>query len=480
MDIHKTKNRMGMGARLKLVLLCIPILPALAAVCCLAAGAGYAAAVSAASTVAAVSAFAAYRFIMAGLGRPLSKVMAAVKSFIAADYRLDSAVPKEGWPEAGQLISALNRLMLELSAYRAFHLNQVVEERAKAQALIETIPDGVMLIDDKGRLIYSNQKAMEILGVRKPEQGLPLPDQVSQEGMAGALRAIMDSPDNFVKAEVAVGDGNKERAITQSYRLLSRQFSIATLKRPGRVVIMRDVTMEKEIENARETFFHMITHDMRAPLASIQGYAELISKTVPSRSDAFEKYLQAILRSSGRLKGMIEDILNTIRLERGEWKLNLSGVDAGVMCAGVSEVYQPLAERKNIKFSVAAPAEKVVFCADATLLERVVANLVGNALKFTPSGGEVSVSCRAEPGGVVFRVDDTGPGVPEAKREEIFEKYAQMEEHKYMGFGLGLAMCKMAVELHKGRIWVESVSGKGSSFLFAVPYTEVRAGKEAV
>lgn len=459
--------------RLSLIIAGALLLPILAfVVCVFGFKLGYLYALLVPACVAFLSGSFVVRVLMAGLARPMANMSAGVKRFIAANYRLDSVMPKEGWPEAGSLISALNRLMLELSAYRAFHLNQVVEERAKAQALIETITDGVMLVDDRGQLIYSNEMALDILGIPKLDPNIVLPGSVRQEAFSSVLNGIMASQENYIKAEVTVNgqDGNCD--VIKSFRIISRQFFLATFQKSGRVILLRDVTVEKEIENARESLFHMITHDMRVPLTSIQGYAQLMEQYVPASPEA-GKYLQAILRSSIRLNGMVEDILNTIKLEHGEMKLCLSAVDAGDLCARVFELHDPLAARKNIKFSVLPPPEKIVFSGDMGLLERVVSNLVGNSLKFTPKGGIVSLSCHEAGGEVVFCVEDNGPGIPKEKYGEIFEKYSQLAEHKYMGFGLGLAMCKMAVEFHKGRIWVESEVGKGSKFSFVIPLKQI-------
>jgi len=438
------------------------------AVCAEVAGSGYLYALSIAIAAALLPAFFAARSVTGGLLLPMANMTSGMKCFIKADYRLDSALPKEGWPEAGSLISALNRVMLELSAYRAFHLNQLVDERTKAQALIETITDGILLTDDRGRLIYSNQIALKLLGIPKQEANITLPGSVQQKEFSSAISGIMASQEDYLKGEVTVPCQGEDCSIDKNFRITSRQFFLATLKRPGRVICIRDVTVEKEIESARETFFHMITHDMRAPLTSIRGYAQLMQKHVPP-SPRTGKCLQNILYSSTRLNGMIEDILTTMKLESGEMALRPAVIDAGELCARVFEVHEPLAERKEIKFSVLPPPEKIAFSADDVLIERVITNLVGNSLKFTRPGGTVGLSCREASGEVVFSVEDTGPGIPKEKQKEVFEKYAQMQEHKYMGFGLGLAMCRMAVELHKGRIWVESEEGKGSKFSFAIP-----------
>jgi signal transduction histidine kinase len=283
------------------------------------------------------------------------------------------------------------------------------------------------------------------------------------------VEEMLKSPENIFKTEVTLLGEDGDFSSAKSYALLARHFKLATLKRPGRVMVLRDITTEKEIENARETFFHMLTHDMRAPLASIQGYAQMLEKQV-GKDPLTEsgKYLTAILRSSKRLNGMIEDILNTIKLERGEITLSPAPLDAAALCADLFEVYDPLAARKNITFRTEAPPG-LKFTGDQRLLERVMANLLGNAIKFTPAAGKLTLACARDGDGVRFLVEDTGPGIPADRHEEIFEKYTQMEEHKHLGFGLGLAMCKLAVELHKGRIWVESEPGKGSRFYVALP-----------
>ncbi|MEK7722553.1 MAG: HAMP domain-containing sensor histidine kinase, partial [Elusimicrobiota bacterium] len=213
--------------------------------------------------------------------------------------------------------------------------------------------------------------------------------------------------------------------------------------------------------------FHMITHDMRAPLSTLHGYTELLIKKIPA-SPATDRFLASMLYSSRRLRGMIDDILNTTKLERGNMTLQLDSIDAGAIITRVRENHEPVAGPKNIKLSVALPPAKIWVTADPGLLERVISNLAGNSLKFTPGGGAIILSTWETPEEVFFAVEDTGPGIPENKRKEIFEKYSQLEEHKNMGFGLGLAMCKMTVELHKGRIWVESEVGKGSKFIFTI------------
>ena len=401
--------------------------------------------------------------------RPINNMVNGVKNFLKVQH-LDQVIPQEGWPEIKVLVGILNRLMLELQAYRAFQLNQIVEEKGKAQALIDTISDGVLLIDDRGSMIYSNNTALRLLGIPKISPEVGVPRSVKNEAFFKALTDMLAQKEKYLKTELEASLSSDSKAPAKSFRIISNQFLLATLKRPGRVIIIRDITSEKEIEKAKEDFFHMITHDMRAPLSTLQGYTELLMKKIPA-SPSTDKYLQSMLYSSRRLRGMIDDILNVTKLERGTMALQLDSMDASALMARIKDNHEPVAGPKNIKLSVALPPSKIELMADPILLERVITNLMGNSLKFTPSGGSITLSTWETAQEVFFAVEDTGPGIPENKREEIFGKYSQMEEHKSQGFGLGLAMCKMTVELHKGRIWVESELGKGSKFIFTVSKT---------
>ncbi len=461
-------DEMKINLRLNLMILAASLLPVIiffVGISVFAVGYSYAVAGTIISAI--IAAFFVSRIVFKGMVDPVSKMSDAVKSFRAAEYKLNKPLPKKGWPESAALISSLNRLMLELSAYRSFQLNQVVEERAKAQALIETISDAILLVDDRGRLIHSNRLAFKILKISGEDHDIVMPTSVGEKAFLPALEEILNSKENYLKTGASVNEPEGDSLI-KDFSIMSRQFHMAAFNRPGRVIVIRDVTMEKEIEGARETFFHMITHDMRTPLSSIQGYAELIGKSIHA-SEVTTKCLNAIHNASQRLNGMIQDILNMIKLEKGIMTLVIEKVDVSIVFARISEMYELLAKRKNIKFSVSLEEDKIFFEGDASLIDRVICNLIGNSLKFTPAGGVLELVCRYEKDDVVFSVKDTGPGIPKERQEDIFGKYSQLDEHKYMGFGLGLAMCKMAVQLHGGKIMVKSEEGKGSEFIFTIP-----------
>jgi signal transduction histidine kinase len=231
---------------------------------------------------------------------------------------------------------------------------------------------------------------------------------------------------------------------------------------------MRDITVEKEIQKTKEDFFHMITHDMRAPLSTIRGYLEIIFSD-KNTSEKYSRYIENINYSVNKLAGMIDDILNMTKLEGKRFPIKKEPIYSKELAERVILSQKLIAKLKEINLYIDKDFEDITFISDNTLLERVLINLVGNSLKFTPKSGEIKIGCYNDNEKVYFYVSDTGPGIPEDKRKSIFEKYVQIEEHREMGFGLGLAMCKSAIENLGGEIWVESELGKGAKFIFNLP-----------
>lgn len=225
----------------------------------------------------------------------------------------------------------------------------------------------------------------------------------------------------------------------------------------------------QRLENLRENLTHMIVHDMRTPLSAIIGGLDLLYDyaAVEGNPDAEEMH-EMSLTNSHKLLRMINDLLDITRMESGEMQLDQSAVHAGEITTEVESTVQALAKLKTITITVDAAPGLPLMWADREVLRRVLINLLGNALKFTPAGGEVSL--RVEPGMegfIKFAVIDTGPGIPEGFEEKIFEKFGQVDKagaEKTLSTGLGLTFCKMAVEAHDGKIWVERMPERGSNF----------------
>jgi signal transduction histidine kinase len=235
----------------------------------------------------------------------------------------------------------------------------------------------------------------------------------------------------------------------------------------------------EELLRLREELADMIVHDLRNPLTVIANGLQLLEGAAVEEAD--REYVAAVAdtmrRASRRVEGLVDTLLDIARLEEGSLELDRRPLDLGPLAAEVIAEERHLAQAKDVTLEAELPPDLPQVLADRDVLLRVLINLLDNALKFTEAGGRVWVEARrAEPDAVRVDVVDTGPGIPEGERERIFEKFTQVRGRSQprRGSGLGLAFCRMAVEAHGGRIWVEDgPGGKGSRFAFTLP----RAGR---
>ncbi len=227
----------------------------------------------------------------------------------------------------------------------------------------------------------------------------------------------------------------------------------------------------RELEALRDSLVHMVVHDLRTPLTGLLAGLQSLEPLGPL-NDGQREMLALAEQSGEALLGLINDMLDVSRMEAGAVAPEPEVLD----CRGAAEAalrqVAPLARDKRLELRREWPEDLGPVRADEAKLVRVLVNLLGNAVKFTPAGGSVTLSARAEPGAVRFSIRDTGDGIPEEARERIFEKFGQVENRqsrKVVSTGLGLTFCKLAVEAQGGRIGVESQVGHGSEFWFTLP-----------
>ena len=227
----------------------------------------------------------------------------------------------------------------------------------------------------------------------------------------------------------------------------------------------------KELEKLRDSLTHMIVHDLRSPLTGILSSLQLIQMMAKDRLEAEEmEDVKRAVQATRVLVDMVSALLDVNRMESGEMPLNLKDTDLGKLAVAALETLGGLTKDRDVGFDEASDPVKA--SVDQDLMRRVMANLVGNAVKFTPAGGSVKLRVLARDGGFRGEVRDTGPGIPDAFREKIFEKFGQVEAREQKekhSTGLGLTFCKLAVEAHGGTIGVDSEMGAGSTFWFEVP-----------
>lgn len=355
---------------------------------------------------------------------------------------------------AGQLSLALANVRLLL---------EVQLDKQRLEAILSSSPDPILVTDVKGRLLLCNPAALDALGVRPDQVGLPLPEVVSVPSLVELLMAKGGQRPRV--AEITLDDGRVFFVSVSEVRMGARTV--------GRVALLRDITRYKELDALKSEFVATVSHDLRSPLTLLRGYATMLDLTA-DLSERQRQYLRQILQAVDNMSHLVNNLLDLGRIEAGVG-LRLRQVSPEEIVRRVVAANEPRAQAKHIQLQVEVAANTPPLIeADEDLLERALGNLVDNAIKYTPAEGEVTVRVRPldSEDGVLFAVEDTGVGIAPVDQPRLFERFFRVKRRdvqRQQGSGLGLAIVKSIVDRHHGRVWVESQLGKGSTFFIALP-----------
>lgn len=234
----------------------------------------------------------------------------------------------------------------------------------------------------------------------------------------------------------------------------------------------REAALRCRLEEVMAQFVSNISHELRTPLTCIKGYVETLMDGAVADPEMSKKFLGIIYEETERLNRLIRDLLDLSMMESKRTRMNQHLIDLGQLVQDAGDFLKDYAEKKKISLSFHLNENLPDVNGDEDRLEQVLINLMDNAIKYTPPGGNIQISCEQEDGFLKVSVKDTGPGIPEGERERVFERFYRVETDRSTstgGRGLGLSIAKHIVEAHGGAIWVESALGKGSTFCFTIP-----------
>lgn len=357
-----------------------------------------------------------------------------------------------------QLLEAIATQAASAIENAALYTN-ATNERSMLQAIIAAARDGVIVTDTKDRLILVNPMARQSLGINEQYQGRAFGEVLREPGLV----------------EFYAASGAEEHSVREVHFEDGRVFDCALSRIPnvGKVVTMHDITTFKQLDALKSEFVSHVAHDLKAPLGVMQGYTWLLNDH-PDLSEEGRSYVEQITDSITRMRVLIDNILDIGRIELG-MQAEFQPVAMGVVVQESVKNMQSLAREKRINLTSKASTMPLVN-GSPLRLGQAVTNLVGNALKFTPIGGSVAVQASFESGQVTVKIADTGPGIPPHLQAKLFQKFSRLGQgatQKNEGHGLGLAIVKSIVEVHGGRVWVESHTGRGSTFAFSLPPLEM-------
>ncbi|MBK9795943.1 MAG: hybrid sensor histidine kinase/response regulator [Holophagaceae bacterium] len=355
---------------------------------------------------------------------------------------------------------ALARRSLRAMLERSYYVVEAVETGQEALSILSTYQPDLVLLDIQ-------MPGMDGLEVCRRIRVLPDGDLLPIIFLTGDERLELHA-----EALRAKGDDFLRKPI-RSAELIIRVRSLMRLKRlQAEVQAERDNLLD--LQKQREQLFEFIVHDLKNPLSAIQMGLDLLDGTQGAASQNQVHRLRDTARYMGR---MIQNILDIGRAEQVGLELRKTRFGLAGWLAGLQQEVESQAQSRQHRLSWECPEELEVE-ADAEVLQRLLLNLIDNALKYSPNGSQTRIVARSDGNSVRLEVRDQGDGIPEAMREQIFGKFVRLDERSTdlrSGSGLGLAFCRMAAEAHEGRIWVEDNDPKGSVFALEIPRTR-RAG----
>lgn len=362
--------------------------------------------------------------------------------------------------EVGQLTRAFNTMGVQLRE----QFSDLDKEQGKLAAVLQQMTDGVLIVDDQGIVQLINPAAERMFSVTD--------SQTLGNSLASALRhhQIVD----LWQQSRETGEGYVDSIEFSTRHMFLQSVAIPLDKTlPGSTLLLfQDLTHLRHLETVRRDFISNISHELRTPLAALKALTETLQEGALEDPPAARRFLSRIETEVDSLNMMVQELLELSRIESGKVPLQFQSISPLDLLNIAADRLRLQAERAGLELSIDLPEDLPKVLADPTRLDQVIVNLLHNAIKFTPVGGNIVLSAKPEGDMVIFSVADTGVGISAEALPRIFERFYKTDRARSGGgTGLGLSIARHLVEAHGGRIWAESLEGKGSTFYFTVPVT---------
>jgi two-component system, OmpR family, phosphate regulon sensor histidine kinase PhoR len=377
---------------------------------------------------------------------------------IIATGRLDAVVRPAGARELGDLARAFNAMAADLRRL----VTEQERSRARLEATLANLNDGVVITDEAGTVVRLNAAASRMLGTTSEEAvGQPFVVASRDHDLAGLLNAAL-AADTSRTATVAFGrDGRVLETSAQPFSGGGERLGL---------MVLRDVTELRRLERVRREFVANVSHELRTPLASIRAVVETLEAGAVDDPAVAGEFFRRIIAEVDHLVGLVDELLDLARLESGRAVLTAEVCDPVELLMRAVERLRTQVERAGLVIRVEVVPGLPHVWVDRGRIEQVLINLVHNAVKFTPEGGEIVVGAGLTDGMLRVSVRDTGVGIAAEDLSRVFERFYKTDAaRRSAGSGLGLAIAKHIVQGHGGTIWAESTPGHGATFSFTIP-----------
>jgi len=362
--------------------------------------------------------------------------------------------------EFGDLANAFNSMAEKLNEYENSNLAQLRFEKSRIETIINQMKDGIIGQDEKGNILFLNTVAENLLGLKQEEiVGKYVADIAVKNDL---MRSLLKENS---KNELKIFADSRESYFTKDIFDVSNNSVII-----GKVIILRNVTMFHELNEAKTNFIATVSHELKTPISSIKMSASLLNdKRVGEMNDEQTGLVKSITDDSERLLKITSELLNMAQIETGQIQLTISTVNPVDIINSAIQAVSAKSKEKNITINNNAAHGLPFINVDADKTTWVLNNLLTNAIKYSFNNGIIDISASSSDGNVLFSVIDRGPGIAEEYIPRLFERYYQVPGSTEKGTGLGLAISKDFIEAQKGKIWIKSEIGKGTACYFLLP-----------
>ena len=414
--------------------------------------------------------------------RPVRELAAAVEAIRRDD--LTCRVPVRSADELGRLAEGFNRMAETLADYRESSLGELLLAKATLEATLGALPTAVIVVDPDGRIVSTNPPALEILRTTGGDwaarvQGLGLGPDVTR----AAEEVLRDC-----RPQEAKPDLGRALSVTVNGRDRKMLLTVAPIpefapRRCGAVLVLDDVTEFARLDEVRGELVAVASHELKTPLTTLRMSLLLLREGSDNLKPRQREILEAAVHGLDELAATIDELLDLTRIEAGQLRLQTERVDLDALARQTMQALRPRFDDAEVRLRLADDAPGAAVRGDAARLRIVLSNLLVNALKYTPRGGEVAVHITCPPEGegrsLRLAVADTGPGVPPEYRERVFDKFFRVEHQQpgrpqgVRGAGIGLYLCRQIIEAHGGSIRCEAGDGgRGARFIVRLDLCE--------
>ena len=402
-------------------------------------------------------------FISRRITRPLEQIKREAERY--ASGQLDHRLRISGSSE----IVALGQTMNEMAAQLNERISTIDKQRREQDAVLSSMVEGVIAIDSQQNVLRMNPAAAHLLEINPATVvGRPVQEVVRKAELLTFITSAMDS-ERTIEKDVLLFRGEEELCL-QAHGTMLRGMGEETI---GALVVFNDLTRQRRLETMRRDFVANVSHELKTPITAIKGFVETLLDGALDNRDESEQFLKIVERQVERLSVIIEDLMSLSRIEQGEENERFD-LESGKLSEVISESVNDctvLAEGLGITLKQELDAN-LMSPLNAPLLEQALTNLLENAIKYSPAESTVTIRCYEEGNRAIVRVSDHGCGIEAEHLPRLFERFYRVDKARSRqagGSGLGLAIVKHIVQIHHGRVSVESTPGKGSDFIVSLP-----------